>query len=147
MTNQTKVKLPRDVAEAIGELKSNGWKKHSIVVATFDGESYFDNSFQEEIDILRRYFTLNETREPLLLSALVNGYEIEKSPEELEAERKEELREYYESLYEEREKLTSREFGFTDKYTFGSGVLFGIEKTLNLLGITIEGINDKEESE
>jgi len=65
-----------------------------------------------------------------LAAALINGYEIAKSPEE-------KVREYYESNYAKHEK--SKPFSDDDCYT--TGVSNGIRQTLETLGIKIEGVN------
>ncbi|MCY7439377.1 hypothetical protein [Bacillus altitudinis] len=70
-------------------------------------------------------------------SALINGYEIEKSPEQ-------KVRDYYESNYAKHEK--SKPFSDDDCYT--TGVSNGIRQTLDLLGIEIYGVNvDREEAD
>lgn len=70
-------------------------------------------------------------------AALINGYEIEKSPEQ-------KVRDYYESNYAKHEK--SKPFSDDDYYT--TGVSNGIRQTLDLLGIEIDGVNvDHEEAD
>lgn len=128
MTNQTKVKLPREVAEAIEELRKNYGEN-----APYDLPQIYSLSSERKVcRIIDDYHRMNPKE---YFSALVNGYEVEKSPEELEAERKENVREYYEKFSEP----SVGRFVESEQYV--------IAKTLNLLGITIEGINDKEESE
>lgn len=65
-----------------------------------------------------------------LADALINGYEVEKSPEQ-------KVRDYYESNYAKHEK--SKPFSGEDHYT--TGVSQGIKRTLEHLGIKIEGVN------
>jgi len=73
---------------------------------------------------------LNDLSLVALAAALINGYEIEKSPEQ-------KVREYYGFNHDEHHKvLTASPRG---QYT--SGVADGIRKTLDLLGIKIEGVN------
>ncbi|MFF2413473.1 hypothetical protein [Bacillus safensis] len=76
--------------------------------------------------------------EPIeLASALINGYEIVMTPEE-------KVRAYYESNYAKHEK--SKPFSGEDHYTIG--VSQGIKRTLDYLGIKIEGVNaDREEAD
>lgn len=63
-------------------------------------------------------------------TALVNGYEVEKTPEE-------KVREYYATNYQRHEQSLPR--SKDDFYT--SGVAEGVRSTLDLLGIKIEGVN------
>ncbi|WP_144482242.1 hypothetical protein [Bacillus pumilus] len=80
---------------------------------------------------------LNDLSRVSLAAALINGYEISKSPEE-------KVREYYKANYAKHEK--SKPYSDDDYYT--TGVSAGISRTLDLLGIKIEGVNvDREEAD
>ncbi|MGF0002847.1 hypothetical protein ACQRCG_04915 [Bacillus altitudinis] len=63
-------------------------------------------------------------------AALINGYEIEKSPEE-------KLRDYYGFNHDEHHKAIIG----SPRSQYTSGVADGIRKTLDPLGIKIEGVN------
>lgn len=65
-----------------------------------------------------------------LAAALINGYEVEKTPEE-------KVREYYAANYQRHEQSMPR--SKDDFYT--SGVEEGVRNTLDSLGIKIEGVN------
>lgn len=116
----TKVKLPREVAEAIEHLRTITHSNHGLI------------STVEHCDVnpVARTvygwaFAKSGAGSPdLLMQALVNGYEAEKSPEE-------KVRDYYEPFSSQHRRLTS------DKYAIG----FAIVQTLELLGIKIEGVN------
>jgi len=87
-----------------------------------------------EPDVVLRRWAFGEQAEgspDMLMTALVNGYTIEKSPEE-------KLRNIFE---EYRANYRCTEDWERDN-AYAEGVLFGIEETLELLDITIEGIND-----
>lgn len=138
MTNQTKVTLPREVAEAIEKLRNSGWPEDILMDRTefFVGTPDVDIKLEVGIDhsgyAIAKFLTEDYSKNmPIYMSALVNGFEIEKSPEDM-------VRDYYQNY---RELLSKYE------KDYDLGVLNGITVTLNLLGITIEGINDKEESE
>ncbi|MGT4651506.1 hypothetical protein [Bacillus cereus] len=77
---------------------------------------------------------LNDLSRVSLAAALINGYEIEKSPEQ-------KVRDYYESNYAKHEKSKP----FSDDDCYMTGVSHGIRQTLDLLGIKIEGVNDDRE--
>ncbi|ATH95309.1 hypothetical protein [Bacillus glycinifermentans] len=64
------------------------------------------------------------------LAALINGYEVEKTPEE-------KVREYYAANYQRHEQSMPR--SKDDFYT--SGVAEGVRNTLDCLGIKIEGVS------
>ena len=121
-----KVKLPREVAEAIEDLRKDHYDNRALIDEIYEGAAR---------PVLQAYA---ETNFDTLLNALVNGYEIEKSPAELEAERKEKVREYYEGLIETKQDLSN------DDYTreLAAYEASGVSKTLDLLGIKIEGVND-----
>ncbi|MEC1690296.1 hypothetical protein P9E05_01990 [Bacillus mojavensis] len=67
-----------------------------------------------------------------LAAALVNGYEVEKTPEE-------KVREYYEAVQNLREERYLA--GDTEGKRFHAGALVGICTTLGIFGIKIEGVN------
>lgn len=114
-----KVTVPAEVARAISLMRKEGATNYEIIHRA-------NGAIITEPDVVLRRWAFGEdapANPDILMSALVVGYEIEKSPEEM-------LREYYEEF--------SR---FPDDYE--AGVLEGIYKTLDILGVTIEGINDK----
>ncbi|WP_035389592.1 hypothetical protein [Bacillus sp. UNC125MFCrub1.1] len=73
---------------------------------------------------------LNKLSLVSLAAALINGYEIEKSPEQ-------KVREFYDYNHEKHER--SEALSPEDHYTAGTD--WGIRQTLNHLGIKIEGVN------
>ncbi|UNY40660.1 hypothetical protein KLEB271_gp36 [Bacillus phage vB_BauS_KLEB27-1] len=79
---------------------------------------------------VRHCAVLNELSRVSLAAALINGYAIEKSLEQ-------KVREYYEANYAKHER--SKPFSDDDYYT--TGVSAGISRTLDLLGVKIEGVN------
>jgi Protein of unknown function (DUF1642). len=114
-----KVKLPREVAEAIEDLRKDHYDNRALIDEIYEGAAR---------PVLQAYA---ETNFDTLLNALINGYEIEKSPEE-------KVREYYEGLIETKQDLSN------DDYTreLAAYEASGVSKTLDLLGIKIEGVND-----
>ncbi|MEH7790486.1 hypothetical protein V7358_13945 [Bacillus pumilus] len=64
-----------------------------------------------------------------LAAALINGYQIAKSPEE-------KVREYYERNHEKNEQSEV----LTPEYHYSAGTEWGIKHTLYLLGMKIEGV-------
>jgi len=121
-----KVKLPREVAEAIEELRSNGVSNFGILHRAY-------NAVESEPDlaITRWAFDSGEGTPDLLMHALVNGYEIEieKTPEER-------LREYYEYLL-----LCQKKHAHKGEYTKADARLDGFLTALELLEVKIEGVN------
>lgn len=113
MTN-AKVTVPKDVAKTIEALREYGYSNARIVYEMEKG-----GLLQEP---LGSYFNESPRTTDYLLSALINGYEVEKSPEE-------KLREYYANLRKSRT-------GSICDYQSDAVV-----ETLNLLGIKVGGIN------
>lgn len=121
--------LPKEVAEAIEKLRAEKMNNYAIMVCAqhakcdenllviqdwaFDCEAYSGNTDK-------------------LMRALVNGYEIEKTPEE-------NVREYYESI--ERMAKRMHERADHEEESHALSELVGIKTTLNKLGIAIEGVN------
>jgi hypothetical protein len=121
-----KVTLPKEVAEAIEELRANGWSNSTIAATTLNTDAIYHSSYKSTFAILYPYF-IGERKEDDLLTALVNGYEVEQTPEE-------KVREYYEKLEEHK------------NWTIFEDVPLGemqgaVIKTLDLLGIKISGVN------
>jgi hypothetical protein len=113
-----KVIIPKDVAEAIEVYRGKGFSNASIIATacTNVGVGAHAKSLV--------YYIVGETdSSDKLMSALVNGYTVEQTPEE-------KVREYYEGHCHR---------GTYDQYV--NGALDGIKGTLDLLGIQIEGVN------
>jgi hypothetical protein len=108
-----KVKLPKKVAENIEFIKNFAkWTDREIIAAKAKEDKPFNGAYEG----------LNECDFDTLISALINGYEVEKTPED-------KVHEFFEAFTND-----------TDD-TFDAGVAYGISRTLNMLGIQIEGVN------
>jgi hypothetical protein len=119
-----KVKLPREVAEAIEyirEKEPSNYKVAHHVFHSMRGESDYPEKTVYE------YFNGDMDE---LIKVLNNGYEIEQTPEDA-------LRMYYD--YCEKKKSQTV---FTPEYKEHLGKILGIKMALKILGIKIEGIND-----
>jgi Protein of unknown function (DUF1642) len=113
----SKVTVPREVAEAIEYFKAEEYENRDILIRVEEGT--FNESYENHVDALQKYSTANYND---LLLALVNGYNVEKTPEE-------EIRGYYAEVI--------------DLYThdYSNGLQVGIVYVLDKLGIKIEGVN------
>lgn len=110
-----KVTIPREVAEAIEELRNAGLSNWAIIAIANDPSGEYST-------------TLSRFKErDKLLAALVNGYEIEQTPEER-------LREIFIDVANER--LSASSDG-----VYYIGMMDGIRTAINILGIKIVGIN------
>lgn len=107
-----KVKLPKEVSEAIEELRESNWSNRQIIqkIEGADINSY--------VIRLTGYVTLYGF--DVLLQALVNGYEVEETPED-------KVREFFNA--------------FSTPNAEGMYKRNAICKTLDLLNIKIEGVN------
>lgn len=110
-----KVKVSREVAEAIERLRKNGHDNNSFI----EGHVKYGYELDENK-------CLNELDTETLARALLIGYEVEETPEE-------EILEVYNFKYGA---------GWGAGYT--AGVRYGIKKTLDVYGIKIKGVNDDE---
>lgn len=120
-----KVTIPKEVAGAIEELRTNVESDIDLIA------SISERKIAPQIKI-SNWLNVNDwaERESLLLSALVNGYEVEKTPEDRVRE-----------LYDEQVALEKETQGRDESYHFGKQR--GIIATLRLLDMKIEGVNDK----
>jgi hypothetical protein len=105
-----KVTLPREVAEAIEHYRVRGFGNASIITIASNNGSGVGHA-----KTLVYYVLEDADNSDILMSALVNGYEIETTPED-------DLREYYDVL-----------IGGCDKHA--------VRCTLDILGIQVKGIN------
>jgi hypothetical protein len=114
-----KVKLPKEVAKAIERFRNIGCDNASIIYTFASGKDEnnldFANYASDNFDTL--------------LQALVNGYEVEQTPED-------KVREYYNITKDRFLRETDPEVKLSFEYE-----LIGIQTTINKLGIKIEGIN------
>lgn len=132
----SKVTLPKEVGEAIENLRDFGFTDYGIIVESAD-----TTRKGNEIDELRiiRKFTFESEGDgaQIILQALVNGYEVEETPEDkLLAEY-----EYITRVFLEAELhgYESNEDYFRHRFYY-RGLRDGIQDTLEILGIEIEGI-------
>lgn len=121
MTN-AKVTLPREVAEAIEKLRSITWTDYGMLSAVRNAPEN-----PNAVTVSEWAFGEGSGSPDLLMRALVNGYEVEKTPEE-------KVREYYDRYNPEYATTLFTEELFTGRRQ-------GVYNTLDLLGIKIEGIN------
>ncbi|MET3658460.1 hypothetical protein [Sporosarcina psychrophila] len=120
----TKVKVTREVAEEIRKARIHFTRDAGIIMnlrkhyALTRLSEIFNNRERE-----------GGMRVDVLMQALVLGYEAEKTP-------KEKVREYY-------DRTQRKTIYHPDEYDRGyeNGTAEGVEQTLNLLGIEIEGVN------
>src|SRR5690606_42097638 len=112
-----KVTLPKEVAEAVEKLRRLDHGNKGIIDAAY-GQMTGSNSYK-----VQRYSEESRENFDNLVRALYNGYDVEQTPED-------KLLAYY----------NTEQKRFSPKYkTYFGGVQHGIRKTLNILGITIEG--------
>lgn len=115
-----KVIVSKEVAEAIKECERN----YIPIDTTL--------KFHAQDALTGKYTPLQTLTISELASALINGYEIEKTPEEM-------IRWYFDECTST--EIRIRDWGFSYDANHYAGEKVGIKNTLNILGITIEGIN------
>ena len=111
-----KVKLPREIAADIERFRNIKCENVEIIYAFASGKDASN----------RRFADFAADNFDTLLSALVNGYEVEETPED-------KVREQYK---------TPRHFLNKDEDTEADIYRKGIKFALDTLGITIKGVND-----
>lgn len=129
----SKVLLPKEVAEAI----ENVWDKvvgglgprDSVKHTWLTNWQTLCEEFPEQEPILLEYFRENPVN---YVESLVNGYEVEQTPED-------KLREYIENNRTWTDRPGDYAISERQRYV---GRNQGVMMTLSILGITIEGIND-----
>jgi hypothetical protein len=120
-----KVTLPKEVAEAIEHYRGKGFSDAAIVsIAVTDG------SMLGHAESLVAYVLEDFNNSDKLMFGLVNGYEVELTPQE-------QLRNYYAEVTEKYYVATNG----TVEELCNKAELDAISKTLYILGIEIEGVN------
>jgi hypothetical protein len=115
------VKLPREVVEALNNSKHMGVVGIMGMLARW-GEN---PNATVQLCIIHDYYMKNPY---MIAQALVNGYEVEETPED-------EVREYYEALKRKSLNETKGEVTYSLE-------IYALMKTLSLLNIQIKGVND-----
>lgn len=125
--NNAKVTVTKEVAEAIGELRKDGISNFHIMRLAY--EAVVNPTY---LTIRHWSFNGGGGSPDLLIQALVNGYTVEKSPEE-------KVREYYDRCREKRGQAEMDDRSFAAEHLDGQAV--GVSVTLDILGIKISGVN------
>lgn len=112
-----KVKLPKEVAEAIAYLRKEGFSDYSIITSADGKESICSTQFLT----INNSFGQDKMHPDEFIKALVNGYEVEETPED-------KVREFF-IKYDESNGEYSR------------GSRNAVVEILDLLNIKIEGVN------
>lgn len=130
MTNEIKpVVIPREVADAIESFRSTSVGNRRIIELAQDG------GISPNANVLHAWASAGNF--DTLLTALVNGYEREKTPEETVAEMYRQIR--------YAEKTANGIYnGDSARYTLAAVT---IERVLTALGIEIPGVNIPEQTE
>lgn len=120
---KSKVVLPKEVAEAVEWARTEEGQSNYNIVRLSAGAVFSEHL----LSIQRWAFDSSGKGSPdKLMQALVNGYEVEQTPED-------KLRKFFH---------TKPNRMHPDTVLYNSGAKHGVKKTLSILGITVEGIND-----
>lgn len=122
MTNAKKVKVSKEVAEAIEDVRSVNYTDFQIIRDIVEDEG--KTAYGTKMPVLIKFAKYSTENQQTLILALANGYEVEKSPEE-------ELASIYK--YYKFEAYTTDMTAYAD----------GIARAVSTLGLKIEGVNVK----
>lgn len=117
-----KVKIPREVADAIEKLRSMDFK-----ITNWDIVYAFAASKSDEYPALIEFANNNFDT---FLKAIVNGYEVEQTPED-------KVRYYIEALNKETDMIVHG----TAPYWIAKGHHQGVMAVVEILGLNIGGVN------
>jgi hypothetical protein len=121
-----KITLPKEVADAVEYYRSQGFSDASIVATAVT-----NGGVGSRAKALVYFVTANKGNSDVLMHALVNGFDVEKTPEIM-------LREYWADVMF-RWSDADGESAALERYYEGSHD--AIITVLGILGITIEGVN------
>jgi hypothetical protein len=129
------VVLKRNVAEALVDLR-RGYDIPTLMRIAFNG-GYVSGMYSQSASVINHFAKVNPDD---LLSALVNGYETEKTSEELAEEARHKAHEEIRSYYVSRRQLAalkSSAFRSSEHGAYADGIVFALDR----LRITIEEVN------
>lgn len=124
------IKLPKKVADTIERIKFNLSENMKPCHYLTDW-SWLYKEYENDAEILHEYFMEYPVE---YMIAIVEGYEVELTPEEKFVER-------YNEYYKKRNKLIVDDSSDVSEIESLSAHLSGMRETLNIFGIEIEGIN------
>lgn len=131
--NNAKVTLTKEVAEAIESIKSVPNRQAYNIHVIFGNAL---NTPESPYGTIRRWIGRNDNEGvdgiPCYFQALVNGYTVEKTPED-------KVREYYDRCREKRDQAEMDDRSFAAEHLDGQAI--GASITLDILGIKISGVN------
>ena len=133
----TKPTLPRDVADALAELR-RGYETTAIMRNIFGG-NYVAEHCRESSEIVR-FFA--QTDPDVIVSAIANGYEVEKSAEEIAEDSRRITHGRIRFRYDTCRRI--ERLGWLDSATEQSAFAAGMKYVLNELGEKIPGVNAPE---
>ncbi|WP_141431953.1 DUF1642 domain-containing protein [Bacillus sp. 03113] len=129
MSEIKKVVLPKEVAEAVEGFRFHlGMDELDLINIEKFGERY-KREYRQWYGAIIKYF---EDSRLDYIRALVNGYEIAKSPEER-------LREYFNARSAEYHRELA--VGWSVRAQYYKGQVIAIKEMLDILSIKLEGIN------
>lgn len=127
-----KVVLPREVAEAIDTMRKSGYKDYEIL-----RNAGGDNTGTPNKVIRGWAFSVRSVGSAdLLMQALVNGYEVEKTPEE-------KMQKKYQDHAETASFYVGKKLDIyeSQQERYSSGYVRGVKDFADFYGIKIEGVN------
>ncbi|WP_391572976.1 hypothetical protein [Cohnella sp.] len=133
----TKPILPRNVADALTDLR-RGYETSDIMRILYGG-NYVAEHYRESAEVVR--FFVNVIPD-VIVSAIANGYEVEKSAEELAEEARQATHGRIRIRYETCRRI--ERLGWLDSATEQSAFAAGMKYVLNELGEKIPGVNAPE---
>lgn len=119
-----KVKVSKEVAEAIEDVRSVGYTDFQIIQDTVEDEG--KTAYGTKMPALIKFAKYSSENQQTLFLALANEYEVEKTPEEMVAEQ-----------YRNRQRMYDK-FGNDEDY----GAMEGIEFVAKAYGLKNEGVSD-----
>lgn len=126
-----KVKIPRDLANAIVILKNKGEKLWDIISGAH-GTHYSDKEIDGAMYEVT-LFTNSDLKKSMFIDVFIKGYEIANEHDLVKVEYEETLRKF---KYNTARKYTTEERKEAEMYAKG------ILRTLDILGIKIKGVNE-----
>lgn len=125
-----KVIFPKEVAQAIESVLKKHEHDDIINHLALTNWSYLAGMFKKEYSVL---YEFAKTSMIDYVNGLINGYEVELTPEEK-----------VRALYEEALQIQLKAYNYQPAtVSFSQGVTTGIAKTLNALGIKVDGITSE----
>lgn len=137
MTNANKVKVSKEVAEAIEDVRSVKYTDFEIIRDIVEDKG--KTAYGTKMPVLIKFAKYSTENQQTLILALANGYEVEKTP--IEKFAKQYIHHLDNITFYALIKRRPLDMYQIEQERYSSGFVAGVEEIAKAYGLKIEGVN------